>query len=222
MLIFEPGLYPWLSPRRWVQFVRLHRQWYSLFTRSTASHCIHLIPCVPIWVTMICDNKIRFWRYFDRTVDWKYGDLMCFHFPHDPHVSTPTSVVLWCSLPYTSCRIALWERQLKIVIPIGLLCLAHWALLWRGMFIVDAAYDPTTGGCVVTSTNHVFLNLGFFMSTFSSTCQHGTISDLMNDVGQRWDLTWRSFYWLSLCWWGMRLDRISGICSSRMGLYISL
>ncbi|THH33706.1 hypothetical protein EUX98_g396 [Antrodiella citrinella] len=60
--------------------------------------------------------------------------------------------------------IALWERQLKIVIPLGILCLTHWAILWRGMFIVEAAYDDTVKSCVVTSTNHVFLNISFFSS----------------------------------------------------------
>ncbi|TCD71332.1 hypothetical protein EIP91_011103 [Steccherinum ochraceum] len=57
---------------------------------------------------------------------------------------------------------ALWERQLKIVIPLGILCLAHWAILWRGMFIVHATYDDELQACVVNSTNHIFLNVSFF------------------------------------------------------------
>ncbi|KAI0952431.1 hypothetical protein AcV7_008238 [Taiwanofungus camphoratus] len=60
--------------------------------------------------------------------------------------------------------IAIWERQLKIAIPLMILCLAHWALLWRGMFVVNASYSPTSSSCVVTSTDHVFLNITFFMT----------------------------------------------------------
>ncbi|EMD41052.1 hypothetical protein CERSUDRAFT_80692 [Gelatoporia subvermispora B] len=58
--------------------------------------------------------------------------------------------------------IALWDRKLKVVIPLGLLAFAHWVLLWRGMFLLKSEYDSTTSGCVVTYTNHVFLNVTFF------------------------------------------------------------
>ncbi|RPD61894.1 hypothetical protein L226DRAFT_571294 [Lentinus tigrinus ALCF2SS1-7] len=58
--------------------------------------------------------------------------------------------------------IAVWERKLHIVIPLVGLCLAHWALLWRGMFIITADYAPTTLSCVVTTTNHVFLSVTFW------------------------------------------------------------
>ncbi|CAL1702301.1 unnamed protein product [Somion occarium] len=60
--------------------------------------------------------------------------------------------------------IALWERQLKVVIPLCILCLAHWAILWRSMFLLAAVYDPTKHSCTVWSTNHVFLNVEFFMT----------------------------------------------------------
>ena len=53
---------------------------------------------------------------------------------------------------------------MKIIIPLGICCLAHWAILWRGMFIVHAVYDDTLQSCVVTTTNHVFLNISFFAS----------------------------------------------------------
>ncbi|KAJ3522561.1 hypothetical protein NM688_g8857 [Phlebia brevispora] len=58
--------------------------------------------------------------------------------------------------------IALWQRDRRVVAILGFFCLAHWAILWRGMFIVHGAYSATDGGCVVTSTNHVFLNVSFF------------------------------------------------------------
>ncbi len=62
-------------------------------------------------------------------------------------------------------RIAIWERKLSVVMTLGVLCLAHWGILWRGMFIVDAKWDTTQGACVVNSAKHVFLNVGFFTST---------------------------------------------------------
>lgn len=58
----------------------------------------------------------------------------------------------------------MWERKLPIVIPLVGLGLAHWALLFRGMFIITAAYDPTTLSCVVTTTKHVFLSVTFWAS----------------------------------------------------------
>lgn len=60
--------------------------------------------------------------------------------------------------------IALWERQKSIVIPLGVLCLAHWALLYRTMFIVTAAWEERTRGCVVTGTNPSLLNSTFFFT----------------------------------------------------------
>lgn len=60
--------------------------------------------------------------------------------------------------------IAIWERKLKIVIPLCLLCLAHWVLLWRGMFILKTEYSPSQDACVLISNNHVFLNVTFFMT----------------------------------------------------------
>ncbi len=36
------------------------------------------------------------------------------------------------------------------------------------MFIVHAVYSPETKSCIVTFTDHVFLNVGFFASMFSN------------------------------------------------------
>jgi len=58
--------------------------------------------------------------------------------------------------------IALWERSLKVVIPLGILCLGHWGLLWHGMFIITSQWIPAAGGCVVVKTSHVFLDINFF------------------------------------------------------------
>ncbi|EGO01741.1 hypothetical protein SERLA73DRAFT_120392 [Serpula lacrymans var. lacrymans S7.3] len=58
--------------------------------------------------------------------------------------------------------IALWERRVAVVLPLGALSLGHWALLYRDMFIVKAAWDENAGSCVVVSTNHLLLNISFF------------------------------------------------------------
>ena len=60
--------------------------------------------------------------------------------------------------------IALWERERRIVIPLGILCIAHWALLYRTMFIVTAAWEADARSCVVTGTNPSLLNTTFFFS----------------------------------------------------------
>ncbi|KAL6306654.1 hypothetical protein BKA93DRAFT_728848 [Sparassis latifolia] len=75
---------------------------------------------------------------------------------------TGNMAILCASTSLMLRTIALWERKLKIVIPLGILCLAHWALLWRGMFVIHAVYDTATEACEVTYTNHVFLNISFF------------------------------------------------------------
>jgi len=60
--------------------------------------------------------------------------------------------------------IALWERKLAVVIPLGILCLAHWALLYRGMFIVHASWDSSLETCSVISTNPTLLKVNFFFT----------------------------------------------------------
>ncbi|KAI0663074.1 hypothetical protein C8Q70DRAFT_491292 [Cubamyces menziesii] len=58
--------------------------------------------------------------------------------------------------------IAVWERKLTVTIPLGFLCLALWALLWRGMFIISAEYDAASTACVVTSVRRLFLSITFW------------------------------------------------------------
>ncbi|KAI0728746.1 hypothetical protein C8Q72DRAFT_358450 [Fomitopsis betulina] len=60
--------------------------------------------------------------------------------------------------------IAIWERKLKVVVPLCFLCLAHWALLWRGMFLLDVSYSASEQTCVIEWSNHIFLNVTFFMT----------------------------------------------------------
>ncbi|OBZ77106.1 hypothetical protein A0H81_03541 [Grifola frondosa] len=72
--------------------------------------------------------------------------------------------ILCASMTLMLRTIDLWGRNLMIVIPFGVLCLGHWALLWRGMFTVQATYDATKGACSVSMTNHLFLNIMLFMT----------------------------------------------------------
>ncbi|TFY65101.1 hypothetical protein EVJ58_g2196 [Rhodofomes roseus] len=84
--------------------------------------------------------------------------------------------------------IAIWERKMKIVIPLCFLCLCHWVLLWRGMFLLNAQYSSAEGECVLVSSNHVFLNVTFFMTmgfdltilvfTVTALVRHKARSDL--------------------------------------------
>ncbi|KAK0453391.1 hypothetical protein EV421DRAFT_677721 [Armillaria borealis] len=59
---------------------------------------------------------------------------------------------------------ALWERRKSVVIPLSLLCAAHWGLLYRTMFIVHAAWEETAGACVVVQTSPGILNVTFFFT----------------------------------------------------------
>ncbi|KAI9067601.1 hypothetical protein FKP32DRAFT_1755020 [Trametes sanguinea] len=58
--------------------------------------------------------------------------------------------------------VALWHRKLPVFLPLAFLALAHWALLWRGMFIFDVQYDATSTSCVVVSTKRLFLSINFW------------------------------------------------------------
>jgi len=58
--------------------------------------------------------------------------------------------------------IALWERKKYVMFPLICLALVHWGILWRGMFIIDAAWDPTAKACVVVKLDSKFLQATFF------------------------------------------------------------
>lgn len=64
--------------------------------------------------------------------------------------------------------IALWDRKRLVVGALGTLCLAHWALLYRTMFVLDSQWNDDVGGCVVTATNPSLLNVTFFYSKWWS------------------------------------------------------
>lgn len=90
--------------------------------------------------------------------------------------------------------IALWERKLSIMVFLGVLCLAHWAILWRGMFIVEAAWDEPSGSCIVTQTNPGLLNVTFFYTiAFDFTVLIFTFVALTHKHSARTDL-WKLLF----------------------------
>ncbi|KIJ70306.1 hypothetical protein HYDPIDRAFT_121965 [Hydnomerulius pinastri MD-312] len=58
--------------------------------------------------------------------------------------------------------IALWEWKKWVILVIGALSLGQWGILIRGMTIVKAVWNDTTGSCAVNYTNHFLLNLNYF------------------------------------------------------------
>ncbi|KAL1727190.1 hypothetical protein EV714DRAFT_286661 [Schizophyllum commune] len=85
--------------------------------------------------------------------------------------------------------IALWERKLLVVVLLGILCVAHWAVLWRGMFIVESTWNAEISACYVTQTNPGLLNVTFFytiafdftvliFTTVALTYKHSARTDL--------------------------------------------
>lgn len=63
--------------------------------------------------------------------------------------------------------VGLWDKNISIVLPFALLGCAHWAILWRAAFTVEAAYSQQDGKCVLVSENHTLLTASFFMSASS-------------------------------------------------------
>ncbi|KAJ3856950.1 hypothetical protein EV368DRAFT_78244 [Lentinula lateritia] len=73
------------------------------------------------------------------------------------------NMTLLCSSTSLMLRtIALWERKLTVVVPLGLLCVAFWAILYRTMFIVRADWSDIARSCVVIihSSHDVLFTLG--------------------------------------------------------------
>ncbi|KAJ3981861.1 hypothetical protein F5890DRAFT_1533003 [Lentinula detonsa] len=75
------------------------------------------------------------------------------------------NMTLLCSSTSLMLRtIALWERKLTVVAPLGLLCIAFWTILYRTMFIVRAEWSDSARSCIVTSTEPSLLNVTFFFT----------------------------------------------------------
>ncbi|KAH8113416.1 hypothetical protein DFH11DRAFT_1775269, partial [Phellopilus nigrolimitatus] len=73
---------------------------------------------------------------------------------------TGNMAILCASTSLMIRTIAIWERKLTVVVPLLILCLAHWGLLYHGVIIVHATWGPTS--CVVVQTNSAILKFTFF------------------------------------------------------------
>ncbi|KAJ7905603.1 hypothetical protein B0H14DRAFT_2490486 [Mycena olivaceomarginata] len=70
-------------------------------------------------------------------------------------------VILCASTSLMLRTIAIWEWKRSVVIPLILLALAHWVLLYRTIFVLEAVWDHDSGRCVIASTNRFLLNITF-------------------------------------------------------------
>ncbi|KAI1792883.1 hypothetical protein LXA43DRAFT_1060251 [Ganoderma leucocontextum] len=73
--------------------------------------------------------------------------------------------VICASITLMLRTIAVWDRKLPVVAALGTLCLAHCALLIRGMFITSSSYDLQSQACILSAlsnTNRVFLSAAFW------------------------------------------------------------
>ncbi len=102
-------------------------------------------------------------------MDREHVHFMCIDVAHAENVSKTlaegvSSPLFASQLIYSTIRIALWNRKKLVIAVLGVLCLAHWGLLYRTMFIVVAEWDPKARVCAVTQTNPSLLNVTFFFS----------------------------------------------------------
>jgi len=77
---------------------------------------------------------------------------------------TGNMAILCASTSLMIRTIAIWERRPIIIVPLLVICLAHWGLLYHGIIIVRASWDSTQAACVVFSTNPTFLTVNFFFT----------------------------------------------------------
>lgn len=64
------------------------------------------------------------------------------------------------------------------MVPLICLSLAHWGILWRGMFVIEATWDPTTSLCHIVKLDNKFLQTTFFSSQcFASVSAAGSDPD---------------------------------------------
>lgn len=118
-------------------------------------------------------------------VDGQYGDSIGFDFALDPQVSSELLLVPVKQTTYAARgSVALWKSKLAVAVPLGVLCLVHWVVLWRGMFIIDAQYSPEAKACIVTNINHVLLVISFFTSAYTP---HRNIHGGSNILGRNSD-----------------------------------
>ncbi|KAF9534414.1 hypothetical protein CPB83DRAFT_756352 [Crepidotus variabilis] len=77
---------------------------------------------------------------------------------------TGNMAILCASTSLMLRSVALWERRRSIILILGIPCLAHWTILYRGMFVVIAQWNPETRNCIVVQTKPSLLNTTFFFT----------------------------------------------------------
>ncbi|KAJ3723213.1 hypothetical protein C8R42DRAFT_579597 [Lentinula raphanica] len=130
-----------------------------IFHRFSSS-CPAIVSC---WLSLACAHPLNhspgaLCVQFGKPVSSSlYDELTVFQWAGN--------MTLLCSSTSLMLRtIALWERKLIIVAPLGLLCVAFWAILYRTMFIVRAEWNSSAASCMVTSTEPSLLNVTFFFT----------------------------------------------------------
>lgn len=74
--------------------------------------------------------------------------------------------------------IAIWSRNLMVVIPLGVLALGQWGILLHGVITIHAIYSDAARSCVVTDTLPIFLDL-----IYVYTMAYDLIVLLMSSIG---------------------------------------
>lgn len=63
--------------------------------------------------------------------------------------------------------VAVWNKKLYIIIPLGIISAGQWGILLHGVTTVKASWDPTSGTCVVAQVEGLFLNLVYLWTMFT-------------------------------------------------------
>ncbi|KAF6762761.1 hypothetical protein DFP72DRAFT_876875 [Ephemerocybe angulata] len=152
---FQKIIFAFFGLYVWELFVTSDFEW-SLLTRRRAFHW----PLVFFFLCRYC----MFFAFIGLIISLNVTTLINCQALFTFNSWTGNMAILCASTCLMLRTIALWDRKKYIVGILGMLCLAHWALLYRTMFVVVAEWDPTHGVCVVVQTNSILLNVTFFFT----------------------------------------------------------
>ncbi|KAJ7368098.1 hypothetical protein DFH08DRAFT_675693 [Mycena albidolilacea] len=217
---FEKIIFAFFGMQMWELFMTCDFEW-SLLTRRRRFRwpLVRFHTCARLSITLT-----HSFRYSSSCPDTAYSfrSLDCAYLP--PSVCGPPINAISGSSPSRSASlftfnswtgnmtilcastslmlrtVALWERKRSVVIPLGLLALTHWVLLYRTMFVVRAVWDHNLGTCIVVSTNPSLLRITFFFTMgFDFIILVATAVALMGRHSARTDL-WRLLFTDGLCY----------------------
>ncbi|KAJ7276202.1 hypothetical protein B0H12DRAFT_1005264 [Mycena haematopus] len=191
---FEKIIFVFFGMQIWELFMTLEFEW-SLLTRQRqfrwplvlffflSRYCM-LFSFIGLIISLSVRHPVRF----------ETSSLFTFN------SWTGNMAILCASTSLMLRTVALWERKRSVVIPLGLLALAHWVLLYRTMFVVRAEWDHDLSMCVVVSTSPSLLNVTFFFTMgFDFVILALTAAALMARHSARTDL-WRLLFTDGLCY----------------------